>query len=218
MSDNHEGSIRSPASEDRVASDVQTTSGITCTGEPFARQFDEIEWLLNLHRRASNTGGLHGHSPAPDREGEEDNAGIKERSDDAVTDPKRDSEQPCNEMHPIDRKSLFDSAAMSRGMEMIDKALERNRQKSSLLIGRTEDRRLNDDNTGRDLNAKSKNSREKIEALRQATQVFKARWNEAMERVTRIKEEMEKAAADVGDDELHGEAESEDEEAEYAVV
>ena len=234
MQDNHEGSNRSPETEDRGASDAQTNTDITGTGGAFARQFDEIERLLKHHRGTPNTGGLYGHSPALDGEQEKSDAGNKERSDDAVTDLERDSEQPCNENDPIDRESPFDSPAMKKGIEKTFKALERSCQKLSLLIERvcrTEDGPPYDDDSGRYLNAKIKAFREDVKGLRQEVQVFKARLKEAneivrriskapctntveflaqlkeaIEKARRIKSMIEKAAADVGDDKLHGEA------------
>ena len=228
------------------ASDAQTTSDITGTGGAFARQFDEIERLLNAHRGALNTGGLHGHSPALDGEQEENDAGNKERSDDAVTDLERDSEQPCSENDLIDRESPFDSPAMKRGIEKTFKALEISCQKLSSLIERVcrmEDGPPYDDDSGRYLNAKIKAFRKEVKKLGQEVQVFKARLKEANEIVCRIskapwtnkveflaqlkeaiekarwiKSMMEKAAADVGDDKLHGKAESEDKEAGYVNV
>ena len=231
MQNNHEGSNRSPETEDRGVSGAQTNSHITITSEPFAQQFDEIERLLNDHRGALNTGGLHGHSPALDGEGEENNAGDEEKSDAAVTDPERGFEQQCNEMDNIDRRSLFDSFAKRRRTEKLRTALERSFQKSSPLIERdcrTEDGPPYDDNPGQSLNNRIKAFREEAEELRYETQVFKARLKEAneivhriskapginkvetlaqlkeaIERVARIKREMEKAAAKVRDDKLH---------------
>ena len=190
MQNNHEGSNRSPETEDRGVSGAQTNSGITCTSEPFAQQFDEIERLLNHHRGASNTGGLHGHSPALDGEGEENNTRDEEKSDNAVTDPKRDSKQQCNEKDNIDRRSLFDSPAMRRRTEKLLMALERSYQKSPPLIERdcrTEDGLPYDDNPGQNLNTKSKAFREEVEGLRHEIQVQKAWLKEAIEKVDRIK-------------------------------
>ena len=234
MQDDHEGSNRSPQREDRGDSDAQTTSDMPGTSGAFARQIDEIESLLKHHRGTLNTGGLYVQSPALDGEQEENDAGNKETSDDAVTDLERDSEQPCSENDLIDRESPFDSPAMKRGIEKTFKALEISCQKLSSLIERvcrTEDGPPYDDDSGRYLNARIKAFGKEVKKLCQEVQVFKARLKEAneivrqiskapctnkveflaqlkeaIEKAGRVKSMMEKAAADVGDDKLHGEA------------
>ena len=210
MQDNHEGFNRSRGSKDRGASDAKTNSGISGTNRAFARQLDEIEGLLDLHFGALNTGGLNGHSPALDREGEgnnageeennageeeinageeENNAGKDERNDDAVTDTERDSEQQCNEMDPMDRESLFDSPTMRKRMEQLVTALVKSHQKLYPSIERdcgTEDGPPYDDDPGKDLNAKVEAFREEVEELRHEVEVFKAWLKEANEIMGRI--------------------------------
>ena len=189
MQNKYEGSNRSPGTEDRGASDAQTNSGISGTTRAFARQLDEIERLLDQHHAASNTGGLNGQSPALNEEQEENAVEDEERSDDADTDPEKDSEQQCNEIDSIDRGSLFDSPNMRRKTEQLVTAPVRSRQKPFPLIERdcgTEDSPPCDDDPGKDLNAKVEAFVKEVEELRHEVAVFKARLEEANEIVRRI--------------------------------